>query len=109
VVAATFEWLGRRKNKGQMLVALALGLLLMLVAVFSAIRGGEEDKGEMRTKTLVYENDGNNRIGLYWMDDDKSNLRKATPEEIRRCEKLHPDEQIPLCQTTYYEKDENKQ
>jgi hypothetical protein len=56
----------------------------------------------------VYENDGNSRIGLYWMDD-KSNLRKATPEEIRRCEKLHPDEQIPLCRTTYYEKDENKQ
>jgi hypothetical protein len=91
-----------------MLVALALGLLLMLVAVFSAIHGGEEDKGEIRTKTLVYENDGNSRIGLYWMDD-KSNLRKATPEEIRRCEKLHPDEQIPLCRTTYYEKDENKQ
>ena len=89
-----------------MLVALALGLLLMLVAVFSALRG--EDKGEIRTKTLVYENVGNSRIGLYWMDD-KANLRKATPEEIRRCEKLHPDEQIPLCRTTYYEKDENKQ
>ena len=108
MVTATLEWLGRRKNKGQMLVALALGLLLMLVAVISALRGGEEDKGELRTKTLVYENDGNNKIGLYWMDD-KENLRKATPEEIKRCEKLHPDEQIPLCQTTYYEKDEDKQ
>ncbi len=109
MIAATFEWLGRRKNKGQMLLALVLGLLLMLVAVFSAIRGGEDEyKGEVRTKTLVYESDGNSRIGLYWMDDE-ANLKKATPEEIRRCEKLHPDEQVPLCQTTYYEKNENKQ
>lgn len=94
--------------KDQTLLMLALGFLLMLAVVFSAMRGdGEEYKGELRTKSLVYESDDNGRIGLYWMDD-KANLRKATPDEIRRCEKLHPDEEIPICQTTYYERDENK-
>jgi hypothetical protein len=35
-------------------------------------------------------------------------MRKATSEEIRRCEELHPGEEIPICQTTYYEKGENE-
>ena len=41
--------------------------------------------------------------------DDEANTRKATSDEIRNCEKLHPEEAIPICQTTYYEKDENEQ
>jgi hypothetical protein len=41
--------------------------------------------------------------------DDKANMRKATPEEIRSYEKLHPNVAIPVCQTTYYEQDENEQ
>ena len=108
VVAARFERLRRRGNKGQMIVVLALGLLLMLMAVFSSMRGGEEDGGEMRTKSLVYDADSYGKIGLYWMDD-KANMRKATSEEVNSCEKLHPNEAIPICQTTYYEKDEDKQ
>lgn len=108
MVAVAFEWLGRKKNKEQTLVVLALGFLVMLAAVFSAMRGGEEYKGEMRTKSLVYESDGTAGIGLYWMDD-KANLRKATPEEVERCKELHPDEVIPVCQTAYYEESENKQ
>ena len=107
VVAATFERLRRRENKGQMLAVLALGLLLMLMAVISSMRSGEEYGGEMRTKSLVYEADSYGKIGLYWMDD-KANIRKATSEEIRSCEKLHPDEAIPICQTNYYEKEENE-
>ncbi len=91
-----------------MLVVLALGLLIMLVTVFSSMRGREEYGGEMRTKTLVYDADPNGKIGLYWVDNE-ANTRKATPEEIGRCEELHPDEAIPICQTTYYEKDENEQ
>jgi hypothetical protein len=88
-------------------VVLVLGLLLMLMAVFSSMRSGEEFGGEMRTKSLVYDADSYGKIGLYWMDD-KANTRKATSEEIRSCEKLHPDEGIPVCQTTCYEKDENE-
>jgi hypothetical protein len=108
VVAVAFGWLRRQRIKEQTLLVLTLGLLLMLAVVFSAIRGGgEEYKGELRTKSLVYESNDNGRIGLHWMDD-KGNLRKATPDEIRRCEKLHPDERIPICQTIYYEKDENR-
>ena len=108
VVAAAIGWLGRRKNIGQALVVLALGLLLMLVVVFSAMRSGEDEyTGEMRTKSLVYDTDSDGKMGLYWMDD-QANSRKATPEEIRRCDKLHPDEAIPVCQTTYYEKADNK-
>lgn len=75
------------------------------------MRGEEEYEGEMRTKSLVYDADPYGKIGLYWMDDevnDEANRRKATPEEIERCEKLHPDEAMPICQTTYYEKDENE-
>jgi hypothetical protein len=109
VVEAAFERLiRRRKNKGQMLAVLALGLLFMFVAVFSSMRDGEEYGGELRTKSLVYDADPNGKIGLYWIDNE-ANRRKATPEEIRSCEKLHPDEAIPICQTTYYEKDENEQ
>lgn len=96
------------KNKGQILVVLALGLLIMLMTVFSSMRGGEEYEGEMRTKTLVYDADPRGKIGLYWIDDE-ANKRKATSEEIKRCEELHPDEKIPICQTTYYDKDENEQ
>jgi len=91
-----------------MIVVLALGLLLMLMAVFSSMRSGEEYVGEMRTKSLVYDADSYGKIGLYWMDD-KDKMRKATAEEIRSCEKLHPNEAIPICQTTYYEKSEDKQ
>ncbi len=108
MLAAAFERLSRIENKGQMIVVLALGLLLMLMAVFSSMRSGEEDGGEMRTKSLVYDADSYGKIGLYWMDD-KANMRKATSEEVRSCEKLHPNEAIPICQTTYYEKDEDKQ
>ncbi len=91
-----------------MLVVLVLGLLLMLMAVFSSLRGGEEYGGEMRTKSLVYDADSYGKIGLYWMDD-KAKRSKATSEEIKSCEKLHPEEAIPICQTTYYEKDKNEQ
>lgn len=108
MVTAVFERLRRRENKGQMLAVLALSLLFMIVAVFSSMRDGEEDRGEMRTKSLVYDADPKGKIGLYWMDNG-ANMRKATPEEIRSCKELHPDEEIPICQTTYYEKDENKQ
>lgn len=109
MVEAAFERLiRRRENKGQMLAVLTLGLLFMFVAVFSSMGDGEEDRGEMRTKSLVYDADPNGKIGLYWMDNE-ANRRKATSEEIRSCEKLHPDEAIPICQTTYYEKDENEQ
>ncbi len=93
-------------------MVVALGVLLMLVVAFSAMQGGgEEYRGEMRAKTLVYESDGDNRMGLYWMDDE-ANLRKATPEEIENCEKTYLNdlnEQIPRCQTTYYEQDDNEQ
>lgn len=92
-----------------MLAVLALGLLFILVAVFSSMRGEEEYGGEMRTKSLVYDADPYGKIGLYWMDDEANTRKKATPEEIERCEKLHPDEAMPICQTTYYEKDENEQ
>jgi hypothetical protein len=108
VLAAAFERLRRRGNKGQMLVVLALGLLLMLMTVFSSMRSGEEYGGEMRTKSLVYNADSYGKIGLYWMDD-KAKMRKATSEEVRSCEKLHPNEAIPICQTTYYEKAEDEQ
>ena len=108
MVAAAFEWLRGRENKGQTLAVLALGLLFILVAVFSSMRGGEEYGGEMRTKSLVYDADAYGKIGLYWMDNE-ANTSKATSEEIKRCEKLHPDEAIPVCQTTYYEKEENEQ
>ncbi len=91
-----------------MIVVLVLGLLLMLMAVFSSMRSEEEYGGEMRTKSLVYDANSYGKIGLYWMDD-KSNMRKATSEEIRSCEKLHPDEAIPICQTTYYEEAEDEQ
>lgn len=88
-----------------MLVVLALGLLFILVAVFSSMRGGEEHGGKLRTKSLVYDADPHGKIRLYWIDDE-ANRRKATSEEIKGCEKLHPDEAVPICQTTYYEKDE---
>ncbi|MCA1717902.1 MAG: hypothetical protein LC781_14150 [Actinobacteria bacterium] len=91
-----------------MLAVLVLGLLVILVALFSSMRNGEEYGGEMRTKSLVYDADSRGKIGLYWMDNE-ANKRKATSEEIKRCEKLHPDEAIPVCQTTYYEKDEDEQ
>ncbi len=105
--AAAFEWLRRRETKGQMLALLALSLLFMLVAVFSLMRDEEEYGGEMRTKSLVYDADPNGKIGLYWTDNE-ANIRKATSEELRNCDKLHPDEAIPVCQTTYYEKYENE-
>lgn len=93
-----------------MLVVLALSLLFILVVAFSSMRGGEEDRGEVRTKSLVYDADPRGKIGLYWMDDEaNTRLRKADSEEIERCEKLHPGEAMPTCQTTYYEKDENEQ
>jgi hypothetical protein len=95
------------ENKGQVLAVLALGLLLMLVVVFSSMRGGEEYGGEMRTKSLVYDADPQGKIGLYWVDNE-AKTSKATPEEIERCEELHPDEAVPVCQTTYYEQDENE-
>ncbi len=109
VAEAVFGWLGRRLNKKQVFVVLVSGLLLMLAVAFSAMhRGGEEYKGEPRTKSLVYGSDGGSRMGLYWMDDE-GNLHKATAEEINRCEKLHPEERIPVCRTKYFEKDEDKQ
>ena len=101
LVAVVFERLSQKENKGQILVVLALGLLMMLVAAFSAMRGEGEPEGKMQTKSLVYDADSHGRIGLYWMDD-KANTKKATPEEIERCQKLHPDEAIPVCKTTYY-------
>jgi hypothetical protein len=107
VVATAFEQLRRRKNKGQMLAVLVLGILVMFVALASSMRSGEEVGGEMRTKSLLYAADPQGKIGLYWVDND-ANTRKATAEEVRRCEELHPDEAIPICQTTYYEKDENE-
>ena len=81
----------------------------MLVALLSAMRGGEEEykKGEAQTKTLVYENNDGGGMGLYWMDE-KANLSKATPEEIRLSEMLYPNEVIPVCKTTYYEKVESR-
>jgi hypothetical protein len=111
VVGAALEWLRRRENNKQMLVGLALGLLLLIVAAFSTLRGDEEEyKGEVRTKSLIYDADPNGKLGLYWIDDKaKENVRKATPEEVRRCGELHPDQAVPICQTTYYEKDEDKQ
>ncbi len=111
MVAAAFERLRLREVKGQMLVLLALGLLFVLVAVFSSfssMRGGEESGGEMRTKSLVYDAGPNGRIGLYWMDNE-ANMRKATSEELKRCEELYPDEEIPVCQMTYYEQDAKEQ
>ena len=108
VFAAAFERLGPKENKGQILVVLVLGLLMMLAAVLSTMRGGGEGyEAEMRTKSLVYSIDSG-KMALYWMDDE-ANLHKATPEEIRRCEELHPDEVPPICQTTYYEKHEDEQ
>lgn len=87
-----------------------MGLLLMMLAVFSAMRGGEEDhKGELRTKTLIYDAGPDDRIGLYWMDDKENIMRKATSAELGRCEELHPNEGIPICQTTYYEEDGKEQ
>jgi hypothetical protein len=82
-----------------MLAVLPLGLLLILMGVFSSMRSGEEYGGEMRAKSLVYDADSYSKTGLYWMDD-KANMRKATPEEFRSYEKLHPNEAIPVCQTT---------
>jgi hypothetical protein len=108
VVAASFERLKRRgKNKGQMLALLALGLMFIFVVLFSSMRDPQEYGGEMRTKSLVYDADPQGKIGLYWMDDE-ANTRKATSEEIERCEELHPNEEVPICQTTYFEKDENE-
>lgn len=108
---AAFGWLGWGKNQRRTLVVLAaVGFLLMVVALLSTMRGGEEEykKGEARTKTLVYENnDSGGGLGLYWMDE-KANLSKATPEEINLCEKLYPNEVIPECKTTYHEKVENE-
>ena len=106
--AAAFEWLRRREIKGQMLALLALSLLFMLVAVFSLMRDEEEYGGEMRTKSLRYDADPNGKIGLYWMDNE-ANMRKATSEELKRCEELYPDEEIPTCQMTHYEKDAKEQ
>ncbi len=91
-----------------MLAILVLGILVMFVALVSSMLSGEEVGGEMRTKSLVYAADPQGKIGLYWVDNE-ANTRKATSEEIERCEELHPDEAIPICQTTYYEKDENEQ
>lgn len=111
LVAAAFEWLGREENKRRVLVGIALGLLLLMAAMFSAVRGGEEEyKGEMRTKLLIYYADPDGKLGLYWMDDEtKAIVRKATSDEIGRCAELYPDEAVPICQTPYYEKDENEQ
>ena len=108
MVVPALRRLGRKMNAGQALVLLALGFLLMLVVVSSAMRGGgEEYQGEVRTKTLIYESDENDKLGLYWIDDG-SKLRKATPEEIERCKEMHPDEQIPLCRTTYYKQNDGE-
>lgn len=88
----------------------AVGFLLMLVALLSAMRGGEEEykkEGKVQTKTLVYENNSSGGMALYWMDEE-ANLSKATLKEIRLCEKLYPNEVIPVCETTYYEKVENE-
>ena len=105
--------MGRKMNVGQALVVLALGSLMMLVVVFSAMKGsgGEKhqgEQGELRSKTLMYESDGSGKLGLYWIDDG-ANLRKATPEETERCKKMYPDEHIPLCHTTYYKLDDSEQ
>ncbi len=107
--------MGRKTNVGQALVVLALGSLMMLVVVFSAIKGGggekyqgEQYQGELRSKTLMYESDGSGNLGLYWRDDGV-NLRKATPEEIEYCKKIYPDEHIPLCHTTYYKVNDSEQ
>ena len=90
-----------------MLALLALGLMFIFVVLFSSMRDPQEYGGEMRTKSLVYDADPQGKIGLYWMDDE-ANTRKATSEEIERCEELHPNEEVPICQTTYFEKDENE-
>ena len=52
-----------------MLAVLPLGLLLILMAVFSSMRSGEEYGGEMRTKSLVYDADSYSKTGLYWIDE----------------------------------------
>lgn len=89
-------------------MVLSLALLMILMGVFSSMRSGEEQGGKIRTKSLVYDADSNGKIGLYWMDEE-GKMHKPTSEEIQRCEKLHPDEAILICKTTYYEKDENEQ
>ena len=54
-------------------------------------------------------------IGSFAINDaldyriDKANKRKATSEEIENCEKRHPDEAIPICQTIYYEEGQSEQ
>lgn len=103
--------MGQKTNVGQALVVLALGSLMMLVVVvFSAIKGGggEKYQGELRSKTLMYESDGSGNLELYWRDDGV-NLRKATPEETEHCKKIHPDEHIPLCHTAYYKLNDSEQ
>ncbi len=68
--------------------------------------GGEEpSKGEPRTKTVAYYAGSDDKISLHWVDEDFDVLRKVTDEEIERCQKLYPDEKIPICKTTYYEGD----
>ena len=105
--------MGGKTNVGQALMVLALGSLMMLVVVFSAIKGGGGEKyqgeqGELRSKTLMYESDGSGNLGLYWRDDGV-NLRKATPEETEHCKKIYPDEHIPLCHTAYYKLNDSEQ
>ena len=108
--------MGGKTNVGQALMVLALGSLMMLVVVFSTIKGGGGEKyqgehgeqGELRSKTLMYESDGSGNLGLYWRDDGV-NLRKATPEETEHCKKIYPDEHIPLCHTAYYKLNDSEQ
>jgi hypothetical protein len=44
VVVTVLRRMGRKTNVGQALVVLALGSLMMLVVVFSAIKGGGGEK-----------------------------------------------------------------
>ena len=116
MVVTVLRLMGQKTNVGQALVVLALGSLMMLVVVFSTIKGGGGEKyqgehgeqGELRSKTLMYESDGSGNLGLYWRDDGV-NLRKATPEETEHCKKIHPDEHIPLCHTAYYKLNDSEQ
>src|SRR4028118_496587 len=76
VVVTVLRLMGQKTNVGQALVVLALGSLMMLVVVFSAIKGGGGEKyqgehgeqGELRSKTLMYESDGSGNLELYWRD-----------------------------------------
>ncbi len=86
---------------------MAVLLMLLVPMTWAVMRSGGEEppKGEQRIKTLAYyaDSNNNNKIGLYWVDEELNVLRKATTKEIERCHRLHPDEKLPVCKTYYYD------